>query len=129
MLPVRGPERPGRPVHVPFKGEASAIQALMGGQIKAVMGAQGSLAVQAKAGTMKLLALALPTRLKEFPEVPTFAEAGYPAVKLSGWSMGIVPDGTPSRSSTRHPPRSRANRGAWARCAKCARPARSTNRP
>lgn len=116
-------------MHVPFKGEASAIQALMGGQIKAVMGAQGSLAVQARAGTMKLLALALPTRLKEFPEVPTFAEAGYPAVKLSGRSMGIVPDGTPSRSSTRYRPRSRANRGAWARCAKCARPARSTNRP
>jgi len=82
-------------LHVPFKGEAPAIQAVMGSQVKAVMGAPGSLAAQAKAGTLRLLAVALPTRLKEYPDVPTFAEAGYPAVNLSGWSMGIVPAGTP----------------------------------
>jgi tripartite-type tricarboxylate transporter receptor subunit TctC len=82
-------------LHVPFKGEAPAIQAVMGSQIKAVMGAPGSLATQAKGGTLKLLAVALPSRLKEFPDVPTFAEAGYPAVNLSGWSLAIVPVGTP----------------------------------
>lgn len=48
------------------------------------MGAPGSLAAQAKGGTLKLLAVAMPTRLTEFPDVPTFAEAGYPAVNLSG---------------------------------------------
>lgn len=82
-------------LHVPFKGEAPAIQAVIGSQIKAVMGAPGSLAAQAKGGTLKLLTVALPTRLTEFPDVPTFAEAGYPAVNLSGWSTGIVPFGTP----------------------------------
>lgn len=82
-------------LHVPFKGEAPATQAVMGGQVSAVMGAPGSLAVQAKAGTLKLLAVALPTRLKEFPDVPTFAEAGYPAVNLSGWSLAVLPVGTP----------------------------------
>lgn len=82
-------------LHVPFKGEAPAIQAVIGAQIKAVMGAPGSLAQQAKGGTLKLLAVALPSRLKEFPDVPTFAEAGYPAVNLSGWSLGVLPAGTP----------------------------------
>lgn len=82
-------------VHVGFKGEAPAIQALLGGQLGAVFGATGTLAAQAKAGHVKLLAVALPTRLKDYPEVPTFAEVGFPAVNLSGWSLAAVPAGTP----------------------------------
>lgn len=82
-------------VHVPYKGEAPAIQGLMGGEIKAVMAAPGSLAVQAKAGNLKLLAVALPNRLKDYPDVPTFGELGYPGVNLSGWAMAAVPAGTP----------------------------------
>lgn len=82
-------------VHVPFKGEAPGIQATVGGHMAAMFGATGSLAAQAKAGHMKLLAVALPNRLKDFPEVPTFAEAGYPRVNLSGWSIAAVPAGTP----------------------------------
>ncbi|MDO8704320.1 MAG: tripartite tricarboxylate transporter substrate binding protein [Sulfuricaulis sp.] len=82
-------------VHVPFKGEVPAIQAVIGGQMASMFGATGSLATQAKAGHMKLLAVALPNRLKDYPEVPTFAEAGYPNVNLSGWSVALVPAGTP----------------------------------
>ncbi|MBB3182106.1 tripartite tricarboxylate transporter substrate binding protein [Variovorax sp. Sphag1AA] len=82
-------------VHVPFKGEAPAVQAALGGQIAVVIGAAGTLAAQAQAGQMKLLAVALPNRLKDFPDVPTFGELGYPAVSLSGWSVMAVPSGTP----------------------------------
>lgn len=82
-------------IHVPFKGEAPGIQAVVGGHMAAMFGATGSLAAQAKAGHMKLLAVALPNRLKDYPEVPTFAEAGYPNVNLSGWSIAAVPAGTP----------------------------------
>ena len=82
-------------VHVPFKGEAPAVQAALGGQIAVVIGAAGTLAAQAQAGQMKLLAVALPKRLKDFPEVPTFSELGYPAVSLSGWSVMAMPSGTP----------------------------------
>ncbi len=82
-------------LHVPFKGEAPGIQAVLGGHMAAMFGATGSLAAQAKAGHMKLLAIALPRRLKDFPEVPTFAEAGYANVNLSGWSIAAVPAGTP----------------------------------
>jgi tripartite-type tricarboxylate transporter receptor subunit TctC len=82
-------------VHVPFKGEAPAIQAVVGGQLRAMFGATGSLATQAKAGNMKLLAVALPNRLRDYPDVPTFAEAGFPNVNLSGWSVAVVPAGTP----------------------------------
>jgi tripartite-type tricarboxylate transporter receptor subunit TctC len=82
-------------VHIAFKGEAPAIQNVIGGQVQAVFGATGSLAAQAKAGTMKLLAVAAPARLRDYPDVPTFAEAGYPSVNLSGWSLALVPAGTP----------------------------------
>ncbi|VTU36372.1 Bug family tripartite tricarboxylate transporter substrate binding protein [Variovorax sp. RA8] len=82
-------------VHVPFKGEAPAVQAALGGQIAVVIGAAGTLAAQAQAGQMKLLAVALPNRLKDFPDVPTFGELGFPAVSLSGWSVMAMPAGTP----------------------------------
>lgn len=82
-------------IHVPFKGEAPAVQAALGGQIAVVVGAAGTLAAQAQAGQMKLLAVALPNRLKDFPDVPTFGELGFPAVSLSGWSLMAVPAGTP----------------------------------
>ena len=82
-------------VHVPFKGEAPAIQAVVGGQLQAMFGATGSLAAQARSGNMKLLAVALPNRLPDYPDVPTFAEAGFPNVNLSGWSVALVLAGTP----------------------------------
>ena len=82
-------------VHVPFKGEAPAVQAALGGQLAVVIGATGTLAAQAKANNMKVLAVALPNRLKDFPDVPTFSELGFPAVSLSGWSVMALPAGTP----------------------------------
>jgi len=82
-------------VHIPFKGEAPAIQAMLGGDLKAMFGATGSLAAQAQTGKMRLIAVALPNRLRDFPDVPTFAEVGYPAVNLPGWSMTITPSATP----------------------------------
>ncbi|WP_076999819.1 tripartite tricarboxylate transporter substrate binding protein [Variovorax sp. KK3] len=82
-------------VHVPFKGEAPAVQAALGGQIAGVIGAAGTLAAQAQAGQMKLLAVALGNRLKDFPDVPTFSELGFPAVSLSGWSVMAMPSATP----------------------------------
>ncbi|PZO20437.1 MAG: tripartite tricarboxylate transporter substrate binding protein [Burkholderiales bacterium] len=82
-------------VHIAFKGEAPAIQAVMGGQIAAVFGSTGSLVTQARAGNLKVLAVALPNRLKDYPDVPTFSEAGFPAVNLPGWSMAAVPAATP----------------------------------
>ncbi|MGO4392146.1 Bug family tripartite tricarboxylate transporter substrate binding protein [Variovorax sp. M-6] len=81
--------------HVPFKGELPAIQAVMGGDVDVVMGATGTLAGLAKSGELRLLAVAATQRLRDYPDVPTFAELGYPAVSLPGWSVALVPAGTP----------------------------------
>lgn len=83
-----------RLVHVPFRGEP--IQAMVAQQIPAGFATAGSLAQHAKSGDVRLLAVAAPARLQEFPEVPTFAEAGYPQLNLFGWSIAAVPAGTPA---------------------------------
>ena len=44
---------------------------------------------------MRGLAVTSPTRLDSLPEVPTFAEAGLPAVDVSLWFAVLVPGGTP----------------------------------
>ena len=82
-------------VHAPYKGEAPAILAVIGGDITAAFGAPGTQAEHAKSGKVRLLAVAAPRRLRDFPEVPTFSELGYPAVDLPGWSGVLMPAGTP----------------------------------
>lgn len=82
-------------LHVPFKGEAPALAALLGKQVTAIFGATGTLAQQVKAGRLKILAVALPQRLEGFPEVQTFAEAGFPAVNQPGWLGAFVPAAVP----------------------------------
>jgi len=48
-----------------------------------------------KAGKVKALAVATPQRDAMLPDVPTFAEAGYPAVEIGAWLGLLVPAGTP----------------------------------
>lgn len=82
-------------VHVPYKGESPAILAVIGGDVTAAFGAPGTQAEHAKTGKVKLLAVATPKRLRDFPNIPTFTELGYPAVDLSGWSGVLMPAATP----------------------------------
>lgn len=82
-------------VHAPYKGESPAILAVIAGDITAAFGAPGTQAEFAKAGKVRLLAVAAPQRLRDFPDVATFTELGYPAVDLPGWSGILMPAGTP----------------------------------
>jgi tripartite-type tricarboxylate transporter receptor subunit TctC len=61
--------------HVPFRGGAEGVSALLGGHVKAGLGAE--LATPAKAGECRPLAVLSEKRLASFPGVPTFAELGY----------------------------------------------------
>jgi tripartite-type tricarboxylate transporter receptor subunit TctC len=81
--------------HVPYKGAAPAVQDLMAGQVQMSFASLASVASQVRAGKLKLLAIAAPARVAEFPSVPTFAEAGYPAVSISAWTGLLAPAKTP----------------------------------
>jgi tripartite-type tricarboxylate transporter receptor subunit TctC len=81
--------------HVPYKGEAPAVTDMMSGQVSSAYGSVGYVARQVGSGKVKLLAVASLERLKAFPDVPTFAEAGYPGINLPGWGGLFLPAGTP----------------------------------
>ncbi len=81
--------------HVPYKGEAASFPDLASGQIQLAYGSVGFYGRQLSEGRVKLIVVASPQRLKEFPNVPTLAEAGYPDVNLAGWGGMLLPAGTP----------------------------------
>ena len=80
-------------VHVPYKGEPPALQDLIGGQIDAAVVSVGG--VNRYPGKIKPLAVASATRFPSYPDVPSFAELGYPEVVMLGWSAAFVPAKTP----------------------------------
>ncbi|MBL8382637.1 MAG: tripartite tricarboxylate transporter substrate binding protein [Burkholderiales bacterium] len=81
--------------HVPYKGEVPAVTDMLSGQVSSAYGSVGYMARQIGSGKVRLIAVASAQRLKSFPDVPTFAEAGFPALNLPGWGGLFVPAGTP----------------------------------
>jgi tripartite-type tricarboxylate transporter receptor subunit TctC len=81
--------------HIPYKGEAPAVQDLLGGQVTAVFGTVGVVDPHVKAGKVRIIAFASPKRVAGYPDVPTFAEAGLPEINLPGWIGVLAPAGTP----------------------------------
>jgi tripartite-type tricarboxylate transporter receptor subunit TctC len=82
--------------HVAYKGEAASFVDLVSGDIGLAYGSVGFYANQLSAGKVKLIAMAATQRLKTFPNVPTFAELGYPDLNLPGWGAMFLPAGTPA---------------------------------
>lgn len=81
---------------VPFQGSAPMLVALMGGQISASIDVMSSLTEQHKAGKIRVLAVSSPQRVAQLPDVPTFAEQGYPAITGMGFNALYAPPGTPA---------------------------------
>ena len=75
--------------HVPFPGSAPALAQVMGGQVPLMFDGAVTSKPLIVAGKVRLLAVAAPARLPEFPGVPTLAELGYPAVSFSNWT-GVI---------------------------------------
>lgn len=81
-------------LHIPFKGGAPALAALLGGQIDCFI-TDASAIPQVEAGKAKLLAVTSEKRLTRFPETRTVAELGYPkATTEIGYAL-FAPAGTP----------------------------------
>jgi tripartite-type tricarboxylate transporter receptor subunit TctC len=82
--------------HIAYKGEAASLPDLLTGRIALAYGSTGFYARQMSTNSVRLLAVAAPKRLKSFPDVPTFAEAGFAGINLAGWGGMFLPAGTPS---------------------------------
>lgn len=82
-------------LHVPYNGSAAGMIDLMGGRVDAVfVNVPGSLP-HIRAGRVKAIALAGRKRMRVLPDVPTFAESGYPFDTLAGFAGAAFPAGTP----------------------------------
>ena len=82
-------------VHVPFKGTAPAMQAAMANDIQMLVDTPSSLMPQVRGGKLKALGMFSAQRLPAYPEVPTLAESGGPALESSTWVMFMAPGSTP----------------------------------
>ena len=82
-------------IHVPYKGAAQAMPALVSGQVALTISALPSLAPQVKAGKAKILAVSSAVRSPLAPEVPTIAELALPGFDFAGQIGIVAPVGTP----------------------------------
>src|SRR6185295_4745864 len=82
-------------VHVPYKGAIPAITDVIGGHVDTMFVATSAGIPQIRAGKVRALALASKSRARALPDLPTFAEAGYPKVEVDSRYGLLAPAATP----------------------------------
>jgi tripartite-type tricarboxylate transporter receptor subunit TctC len=82
-------------VHVPYKGNALAMQDLIAGNIQVLFDPVQTSIPQIQSGKVRPLAVTSKARFAELPNLPTVAESGYPAYDFVVWYAFVAPAGTP----------------------------------
>lgn len=83
--------------HVGYKGSPPALQDVMGGHVPLMFDAPSTSLPLIKSGKIKAFAVNFPSRITALPDIPTFAELGFPDLADVGW-MGLwsTPDLSPA---------------------------------
>jgi len=81
-------------VHVPFKGSALSIGAMLAGDVQMMLVGTTTGLPLARSGKARALAMASARRSSLAPELPTIAEAGLPGYEISSWFGAVVPAAT-----------------------------------
>ncbi|HLH96889.1 MAG TPA: tripartite tricarboxylate transporter substrate-binding protein [Xanthobacteraceae bacterium] len=81
--------------HVPYRGEAPAMQDVIGGRVDYMCATIQTGAAQAGQGSVKPIAIMGPNRVPIAPNVPTAAEQGLKGVESSAWNAFFLPKGAP----------------------------------
>ncbi len=82
-------------VHVPYKGAAPAALGLMAGEVHLIFIVPSGMEQHVRSGKLRALAAAGPKRIAAFPDIPTTAEAGLPAMETYTWFGLAGPQGIP----------------------------------
>ena len=82
-------------VHVAYRGEAPAINDLLGGQLHFMFSNLSATIGNIRAGTLRALAVTSPKRTPAAPEIPTVAETALPGFDAATWFSVVAPAGTP----------------------------------
>lgn len=82
--------------HVPLGSESAAATAVLGGHVNVSFLTLGTTRGHIEAGSLRALAVASNRRLKDFPNVPTTVEKGFPELNLKIWVGFFAPAKTPA---------------------------------
>jgi tripartite-type tricarboxylate transporter receptor subunit TctC len=88
-------------VHVPYKGNAQALNDVVGGQVDMIFSALPPALPLAKAGKVRILGVGMPERLRSAPELPTIAEQGLPGYAMWTWYGVFATGGSPETAIER----------------------------
>lgn len=81
--------------HIPYAGNAPAINALLGDHVTAVFANFSEVVEQVGSGMLRALAVTTSRRLEPLPDVPTVAESGYKGYDVEVWFGLLAPAKTP----------------------------------
>ena len=82
-------------VHVPYRGSAPATMDVISGNIPMTFVSMGPHMQFVRQGVLRVLAVATAKRMPYLPDVPTFAEQGFPGFEATTWFALFAPRGTP----------------------------------
>jgi tripartite-type tricarboxylate transporter receptor subunit TctC len=88
-------------MHIPFRGAAPALNAILTGTVDAVASAPGTLKQMVDGGKMRVLANWGAERIASFPDLPTFKERGYRDVEFYIWAGLFAQSALPEPIMTR----------------------------
>lgn len=81
--------------HIPFKGGAPAMTALLANEIQVYVATVPTIAPMVKAGRIRAIAVSSAKRTNVLPDAPTIAESGYPGFDVTSWFCIVGPRGIP----------------------------------
>lgn len=84
--------------HIPYKGAGQVAGDLLGGQVDMYFDNLPASLASIKSGRLNAIAVASKQRSPAIPDVPTFAESGYPNMLITPWFGLLVPAGTPQEN-------------------------------
>ncbi len=82
-------------LHVPFRGAAAGITALLSGNVDMTVESLSSCLPYVRSGKARPLAVMSAKRVPQLPEVPTMMESGFPNLEMDGWSGMVTTGKTP----------------------------------
>ena len=82
--------------HVPYKGDAPAIQDLLGGQVPMSINVPAAQLPHIASGKLRVLATTGPQRSPDLPGTPTIAEQGFESLQTHDWFGLFIPAATPA---------------------------------
>lgn len=82
--------------HVPYKGQAPALNDLLGGHVDMMFANLPDVLPHIQSGKLNAIAIANDSRMPNAPNIPTFKESGFPSFQSNSWYGIVAPKGTPA---------------------------------